>query len=251
MIKFIISGLLLGFLVFDCSFAQDKPALSEAIRKEIDAQGIEIAKKYFTEQFNSQKDLYNIDMQGISALGNAYAQAGNMESAGAVMEIAIPFMQLSLPPGLNSESYKQLEESDRQQREEKEKQAMKQFEDQQKKDIIAFQGEPRSDLERFVGLYGDPAESDKKRHLWVMVSCDGYLVSGTTWGDVSPWWMRSADDNIFTYSDSWNDIRMQFETDTNGKALRMIHDLDYMKNPLERIGPVPDEFGPCVERPKR
>ena len=56
---------------------------------------------------------------------------------------------------------------------------------------------------------------------------------------------------VFTYKDSWNNIRMQFETDIKGKGLSMIHDLDYMPNPLERLGPVPDDWGPCVKRPGR
>ncbi len=244
------------FFVFDFSFAQDKPLLSEAIRKEIDTQGIEIAKKYFAEQFQFQKDLYNVDMQGISAISNAYAQAGDTESANAVLEIALPFMQLSLTSGSNGAPFNmfdfdEMAEQERKEKAEREKQAIKQIEDQQKRDIITYQGQPRNDLDRFAGLYGDPAESDKNRNLWVMISCDGYLVSGATWGDASPWWMRSTDDKIFTYKDSWNNIRMQFKTDINGKALSMIHDLDYMKNPLERLGPVPDDYGSCLERPKR
>ena len=254
MIKFIVPWILLGCLMFDSAIAQDKPLLSESIRKEIDTQGIEIAIKYFSEQFQSQKDLYNIDMQGISAIGNAYAQAGDTESANAVLEIAAPYMQFLFTSGSNGAPFNMfdgLAEQESEEKSEREKQAKKSYEDQQQQNIISYQGQPRNDLERFVGLYGDPAESDKNRNLWVMVSCDGYLVSGATWGDASPWWMRSADDMIFTYSDSWNNIRMQFETDANGKALRMIHDLDYMRNPLERLGPVPDEFGPCVERPKR
>jgi hypothetical protein len=254
MIKFIVPWILLGCLVFDSAIAQDKPLLSEAIRKEIDTQGIEIAKRYFSEQFQSQKDLYNIDMQGISAIGNAYAQAADTESANAVLEIALPFMQLLLTSGSNgapSNMFDGLAEQEREEKTEREKQAKKRFEDQQQKDIISYQGQPRSDLDRFAGLYGDPAEIDKNKQLWVMVSCDGYLVSGAIWGDASPWWMSSTDDMIFTYKDSWNNIRMQFKTDINGKVLSMIHDLDYMKNPLERLGPVPDDYGSCLERPKR
>jgi len=44
---------------------------------------------------------------------------------------------------------------------------------------------------------------------------------------------------------------MWFETDNNGKAVSMIHDLTGMKSPLERVGPLPSDWEPCVERPKR
>jgi hypothetical protein len=111
--------------------------------------------------------------------------------------------------------------------------------------------EARNDLERFTGLYGDPEEKNENRRLWVMVSCDGYLVSGALWGDVAPWWMKSEADNIFTYADSFFKLRMEFKTDEDGKAIRMIHDLSFLKTPLERLGPIPEDWEPCLERPKR
>ena len=107
------------------------------------------------------------------------------------------------------------------------------------------------DLERFTGLYGDPAESNENRKLWVMTSCDGQLVSGALWGGAAAWWMKSGGDNVFTYEDSFSKIRMEFETDKDGKAIRMIHDLSAIKTPLEWLGPIPADWDPCVERPKR
>jgi hypothetical protein len=107
------------------------------------------------------------------------------------------------------------------------------------------------DLERFSGLYGDPEESNEYRKLWVMVSCDGQLVSGALWGDVAPWWMTAEGNNIFTYADSFFKLRVEFETDEEGKAIRMIHDLSFLKTPLEKLGPIPEDWDPCLERPKR
>jgi hypothetical protein len=107
------------------------------------------------------------------------------------------------------------------------------------------------DMERFTGLYGDPEEGDENRRLWVMVSCDGQLVSGALWGDATPWWMKSEGDNVFTYADSFSKVRMEFKTDKDGKAFRMIHDLSALKTPLEKHGPIPDDWDPCLERPKR
>ncbi len=85
--------LLFCIALFNSALAQDKPLLSEAIRKAIDTKGIEAAKKQFVELDQSQRDSYDIDMQGISELTSAYVQSGNMEAASAVSEIASPFLQ--------------------------------------------------------------------------------------------------------------------------------------------------------------
>ncbi len=111
--------------------------------------------------------------------------------------------------------------------------------------------EVSKDLERFTGLYGDPEESNEYRRLWVMVSCDSQLVSGALWGGAAAWWMKSEGDNVFTYADSFFKLSMEFETDEVGKAIRMIHDLSAIKTPLEWLEPIPADWDPCVERPKR
>ena len=35
------------------------------------------------------------------------------------------------------------------------------------------------------------------------------------------------------------------------KAMKMIHNLSSLKSPLERVGPLPDDWDPCYERPKQ
>jgi predicted flap endonuclease-1-like 5' DNA nuclease len=244
--------ILICALLFNTATAQDKPLLSEAIRKAIDGKGIEVAKKQFSEMNQSQREKYNIDMQGISKLTNAYVQAGNMEAAGAVSEISAPFLQDMITKSMNQYSPEMSEKMKEQQQAEKEQKAKareEKREHQEQEQIVNFQGQPRDDLKRFTGLYGDP--SDPNRNLWVTVSCDGYLVSGAMWGDVAPWWMKSVGDNVFTYQDSFSKLKMEFETDANGKAVSMKHDLEHLKSPLKRLGPLPDDFDPCMERPKR
>jgi hypothetical protein len=108
-----------------------------------------------------------------------------------------------------------------------------------------------NELEKLTGLYGDPEEANESRRLWVMLSCDGQLVSGALWGGAAPWWMNSEGDNVFTYEDSFSSVRMEFKTDNDGSAIKMIHDLSAIKTPLERLGPIPDDWDPCLERPKR
>lgn len=232
--------------------AQDKPLLSEAIREMIDTQGIEAAKKHFAEQYELQKDAYEIDMKGIAELTNSYVKAGNHEAAGVIMEITLPFMQAAYTSQMSGQSNVMAQQQAEMERVEKEKQKKISEEEQLSKDNYkTLLGEARKDLERFTGLYGNPEEKNEHRKLWVMVSCDGYLVSGALWGDVAPWWMKTEGDKTFSYADSFVKVNMEFETDANGKAVRMVHDLSYMKTPLERLGPVPDDWEPCLEPPER
>ena len=107
------------------------------------------------------------------------------------------------------------------------------------------------DLQRFTGLYGDPEEKNENRRLWVMVSCDGHLVAGALWGDVAPWWLKEEAGNIFTYEDSFFKLRLEFETDNEGNVVGMNHDLTGMKKPLNYLAPIPEDWDPCLERPKR
>jgi len=232
--------------------AQDKPLLSEAIREVIDTQGIEAAKKHFAEQYELQKDAYEIDMKEISELGNSYVNAGNYEAASVVMEITLPFMQDMYTSQMSGQSNVMAQQQAEMERLEKEKQKKISEEEQLSKDNYKILlGEARKDLERFTGLYGDPEEKNEHRKLWVMVTCDGYLVSGALWGDASPWWMTTEGDKTFSYADSFVKLNMEFDTDANGKAVRMVHDLSFMKTPLERTGPVPEDWEPCVEPPER
>jgi hypothetical protein len=109
---------------------------------------------------------------------------------------------------------------------------------------MAQDKEVSKDLGRYTGLYGDPEESNEYRKLWVMVSCDSQLVSGALWGGAAGWWMNSEGDNVFTYADSFTNVRMEFETDKDGKAIRMNHELSSIKTALERLGPIPDDWDP-------
>ena len=235
------------------SLAQTKPLLSDAIRKAIDEKGIELAKKEFAEQYRSQKDFYEVDMKGISELSRKYSEAGNIQAAGVVMEIATPYMQDLITSQMNNQNNEAGQKLVEMQQNEKEKQ-LKEKEtqkDTQKNESYFDQGKARTDLERFTGLYADPEEKNENRKLWVMISCDGYLVIGALWGDASPWWMKSEGDNIFSYKDSFTKLNINFETDSDGKAVKLNHDLSGMKSPLKRVGPLPDDWEPCLERPKR
>ena len=105
-------------------------------------------------------------------------------------------------------------------------------------------GTPRDDLDRFLGLYGDPNRADEHRTLWVAKSCDGYLVAGASWGDASPWWMRSMSDTAFEAT-VFGGEKLGFEFPAQPQS--MVHQLDYMPNPLPRIGPLTDDWQECIQ----
>ncbi len=111
-------------------------------------------------------------------------------------------------------------------------------------------GKSRDDLERFVGLYSDPGSDETNRTVFVTVSCDGYLVVGPMWADVGPWWMRSAADKVFTYSDSWTTLSIEF-LGTDGRGMMLKHDIEGVSSPLENKAPLPDEWEDCQPRPLR
>ncbi len=183
--------LLFGISLFNTTLAQDKLNLSEAIHEVIESQGLEAAKQQFASMDPSERKQYNVDMEGISELTNAYLEEGNMEAIVVVSEISAPFMQDMVAQSM--EQYApEMEEMAEQREVEREQEARQREEErarERQQSVIERQGQPRDDLDRFKGVYGDPDDSESTRRLWVNVSCDGYLVSGAMWCDAAPWWM--------------------------------------------------------------
>ncbi|MDX1400688.1 MAG: hypothetical protein R3245_02100, partial [Kiloniellales bacterium] len=101
----------------------------------------------------------------------------------------------------------------------------------------------REDLDRFAGLYGDPASG---RQFFVMPSCEGQLVIGPMWADVAPWWMSSVAELEFTYSDSFTQFEAEFTVSDTGEVEALEHNLEAVESPMKRAGPVSAEFGECV-----
>lgn len=236
--------------LFDTVSAQDKPLLSDAIQQEIDANGAETAKEKFASMDPSERKQYNVDMEGISKLTNIYLEDGNMEALMAISEITSVFMQDVIAQSMEQYGAEidAMEEMADQQEAEREQERMKREEErtrEREQSIIERQGQPRDDLGRFKGVYGDPDDPESTRQLWVNVSCDGYLVVGAMWGDAAPWWMRSDSENVFTLEDSFNNIRMEFGT---SESVQMIHNLEFMESPLGRVGALPEDWDACIER---
>lgn len=222
--------------------AEDKPALSAEIKKVLDSQGSAAALSRFKALFPAQKDKYDVDFDGFGKMANSYAQAGEMEKMQAVIEMTTVIAEDTYSAAMARAGAKMPEPPAGPEKTEPEPQPAPAYD----------AGLARDDLERFVGLYSDPEKPEETRSLFAAVSCDGYLVVGATWGDAANWWMKSVGDTKFEYADSFTRLKLEFDVGPDGKALAMKHDLDFLPNPLKRIGPLPEEWGrDCIKRPLR
>jgi len=231
--------------------AQDKPLLSAEIRTVLEEEGLNAAQQKFEELYPAQQDLYEPDVTGMYEIASGYMQAGDMETAEALMEMAATVMT-GAAAAYTESTYGDLGAI--------QAEAASTADAEHEAETAA--GEPaaawdpgpsRSDLDRFAGLYSDPAAPDERKSFWAAIGCDGRLVTGATWGDASPWWMRSVSDVVFEYSDSWNQVRMEFEAGSDGPASGMTHDReDILPSPLTRIGPLPADWGgdECIQPPE-
>lgn len=220
--------------------AQDKPLLSAEIQKVLDAEGIVAAKQHFAELYPSRAAEFSINMQDMMLLGNQYMQSGNQSAGMAVLEMAgtVAEGMMNSNPMFQEMMSQDAEQGNSQGEEKQPRNEVKQNQSQ---------GLVRDDLDLFTGLYGDPQESNEHKRLWVMPSCNGHLVVGALWGDVSPWWMKSENDARFSYSDSFLSIEISFNAMTKGKAGSMSHNLGFMPSPLKLMGSIPEGWGSCVE----
>jgi hypothetical protein len=231
--------------------AQNNPPLSEEIRHVLDSKGVEAAKARFAEIFPAKQEQYTLDPEVFAKLGSEYMQAGDMEAGGALLEMMGAITQAMVEEALadQPEIAEKLEEMKAMSETlptgaSTESKADDSADDQEDDDFDFGPG--RDDLEQFTGIYDDPENDDELRRLWVRVSCDGHLVVGALWGDVAPWIMRSTGKMSFNYQDAWQQLSLEF----NG-AKQMTHNLDYLSNPLERVGPLPSKWDSCYEMPTR
>jgi hypothetical protein len=239
--------------------AQELPLLADELAEASAVAGAEGLRERFEEIWPEHKDEYDLDMQPVMALMMEAMQAGDMELVDALGEVNEALVKDSMERAMATmppEVREQLEAADR----EREKEladgdrtgAAKAGERSASEQQGPQRGTPRNDLERFEGLYGDPAEPDSPRKLFVTRSCDGYLVVGAMWGDVAPWWMRSDDELRFSYADSFTSVKLTFLASGDGTIRTLEHDLSGLAQPLERQAPLPrDMFEECMKPPLR
>lgn len=211
--------------------AQDatKPLLSAEIDKAIDRDGVAAGQRRFDELYPAHKDEYQLDVRGFLELTSKYMQNGNTVAGQQVMQMMVIVGQDSMASSMGMEA------PDRNQ------QPQAKAEPPPEPHPL---GTPRDDLNRFMGLYGDPNRADEHRTLWVAKSCDGYLVAGASWGDASPWWLRSMSDTVFEATVFAGEV-LRFEFPAQPQS--MVHQLDYLPNPLPRVGPLPDGWEQCIQ----
>ena len=231
--------------------AQDRSLLSAEIRTVLEEEGSDAANQRFDELYPAKQDHYEPDVAGLYEVAAGYMQAGDMEMAQLLIEMAA-----TVASGAAA-AYTESMYGDMAALEAEATSAAvaeQEAEAATSEPAVAYDPGPyRTDLDRFAGLYSDPAAPDERKSLFAAVGCDGRLVTGTTWGDASPWWMSSVSDLVFEYEDSWTKIRMEFEAGSGGSASGMTHDrADILPSPLTRIGPLPSEWGgdTCVQPPE-
>jgi hypothetical protein len=244
----------LGFLSVLSSVpatAQDRALLSAEISTALDEKGLKAAQQKFDELYPAQQDQYEPDVTGLYEVAAGYMQAGDSETAQVLMEMAATVAS-GAAAAYTESTYGGMAamEAETASNAATELQA----EAATSESIDAWDpGLSRTDLDRFAGLYADPAAPDERKSFWAAVGCDGRLVTGATWGDASPWWMTSVSDRVFEYEDSWTKIRMEFEAGSGGSASGMTHDRpDILPSSLTRIGPLPSEWGGdrCIQPPE-
>jgi hypothetical protein len=118
-------------------------------------------------------------------------------------------------------------------------------------------GEPRNDLERFYGVYGDPNDNSGRNFFVTQARTppyaeqapqipEGYLMIGAMWGDVAPWYMKSVSETRF--EQQWvnsgaEPIVVEFELDPDGNAVALSFDTVFAdRGRLARVGDLPEGF---------
>lgn len=113
-------------------------------------------------------------------------------------------------------------------------------------------GEPRADLERFYGVYGD---GESPRNFFVAPAelppgserqlPEGYLMVGAMWGDVPPWYMKSLSDTRFEqqWTSEYQDapIRVAFELGPDSSAVALTFETMFAdRGRLQRVSDLPE-----------
>lgn len=245
--RILLASILMSCLLLtvNCSAnSNQKQNLSQVLKESLDKDGPEATRQLFDKIYPQQKENYVIDNEALGQLTRDYAQTGDMgalQVLSHVMSVITQDMMVEHMAGQDEVMKKMMAEQQQNQS------AKSKNKPQQKPQKHT----PRTDLDRFTGLYGDPNKADPYRQLWVAQSCDGRLVIGATWGDVAPWWMTSQSDKQFSYKDSFIQLNFEFNETEQKQSTSLTHDLHGMVSPLQRVGPLTDDYPTCFETPRR
>jgi hypothetical protein len=189
--------LLLSTSVPPLSGQARKPLLSEAIRTTLEKEGIEAAERRYAEIARGQRDDYEFDLNGLAELAGTYMQRGDTATGMALLEIAADAaavvtgytqeMVQSRPPPASADRQPQRDPA-------------VPMDELARRRGLALLGPGREDLDRFDGVYGDPAAQGGRtepHNYFVMSSCEGHLSFGGMWGGLAPWSLKSLSDAEF------------------------------------------------------
>lgn len=112
-------------------------------------------------------------------------------------------------------------------------------------------GEPRDDLKRFYGAYGD---GDSGKNFFVTAArsprCSekemppGYLMIGAMWGDIAPWYMKSLSEIHFEQqrvNPGIAPVIAEFDVDGDGSARPVTFETIFAdRGRLKRLGDLPE-----------
>jgi hypothetical protein len=248
------AALLMAVLLSDPTLAQErdsKPLLSETLKAALAAQPPEAVQKRFSDELASGSYAYQLDLQGLNALGLDYMQRGENEKAFVVLGIAGQAAQVVASGAFPQETMAATAAAEEAQRRADAEQASASARGAPTQEPArAPLGPPRDDLERFHGLFAS-AEDGPQRALFLVRNCDGHLIAGPMWADVAPWVLRSAGDAEFAYDgDSFvRPFRLEITLGPDGKAMSIEHDCEFLASPLQRVGDLEASFLPDCRTP--
>jgi len=233
-----------------------KPLLSKEIRTVFEKSGSEAAQKRYNEIVARQAGAYEFDVKGMMDLGTEYAKAGDMTAAQVFFamgsEMSIAQLQRLHATQQNSEVLRQLNAT----LDSADREAEKVVAATPKLPDLGFRGSKgvaRDDLDRFAGVYGDPAKQQPSPRNFFIYACKGFLRFGAMWGDVAPYAMRST--GTLTFEQAWLEsfekegVKLEFHVDASGKATAITHTFTFgaAAQRVPRLGGLPKEWttGDC------
>jgi hypothetical protein len=254
---------------FSSAYAQ-KGTIAPEIERLINSDGVPAAQAKFEKMSKSDSLDMNAELTDLGNLTRKYMQTGNQQAGMAVAQMTQQLMIASgmggmleasrSPDSSGSNAYEnyqnnmqeQIAAKQKQKEAEKEqKRVAEEKRDQErreaaKKERIARLGQPRDDLARFVGMYAPPG--NKSRTVFVGVSCDGYLVSGPMWADVSNWVLKSTSDATFTYKAQGSATEVNFEfSGKSGVGMQLVHNIHKTKSPMFSYDSSPEDIPDCIK----
>ena len=144
--------------------AQDKELLSAEVGTVLEEQGLRAAQQRFEELYPAQQERYEPDATGMYEIASGYMQAGDMETAEALMEMAATVMA-GAAAAYTESMYGDMAAMQT-------KAASTAAAEQDAEAVAAAPavawdpGPSRADLDRFAGLYSDPAAPDERKSFW-------------------------------------------------------------------------------------